>query len=296
MDSSKTYAEGGKVKIGLALGGGGARGLAHIGVLKVLQGENIPIDAIAGTSMGGIIGCLHASGISVDEMEAEARRVGRRREQIKLIDPELTGLGLIKGTRLYRYLANMLGEDLTFADLHIPLALVAVDMLSGREVVLSEGKVVDAIRATISVPGIFIPYEIGGLRLVDGGVLNNVPADVARSLGVQVVIAVDVLPNFPRNELSQPPVVPPLRLPGLPTTAQELMHILMIMISELSEDRLRMAQPEVIIRPELPTDMGLFIGLGRVDAAITAGEAAAEQAMPQIRQALAQAVDRATAN
>ena len=140
------------MKIGLALGGGGVRGLAHIGVLKVLQREHIPIDFIAGTSMGGIIGALLAAGVSVEDMETEALRVRSRRQTVKLLDLGFSSSGLIKGAGIHRYMSNLLGAELTFDDLLTPLALVAVDIHSGREVILREGKVVDALRATISVP------------------------------------------------------------------------------------------------------------------------------------------------
>ncbi len=117
--------------VGMALGGGGARGLSHIGVLKVFSRENIPIDAIAGTSMGGIIGSAFAAGVPIDQIESAAMRVRKRRERIKLVDFELIGRGLLKGTRVYRFLASMLGEEMTFTDLRIPLALVAVEAISG---------------------------------------------------------------------------------------------------------------------------------------------------------------------
>jgi NTE family protein len=117
---------------------------------------------------------------------------------------------------------------------------------------------------------------------VDGGILNNVPVDVARSLGAQAVIAVDVLPHFTPNLPGQPPLVHPLKLPYTPESVQELMHVEFVMISELTEFRLCEAQPDLVLRPDLPVDMSLFIGFDRAETAIKAGEAAAEEALPQI--------------
>ena len=277
-------------KIGLALGGGGARGLAHIGVLKVLEREKVPIAAIAGTSMGGIIGGAYASGISIQDIEKETHRVRKRRVQLRLLDLTFIGGSLLKGTRIYQYIASMLGENLTFDDLRIPFAVVAVDLNTGRQVILKEGKVVDAVRATMSVPGVFEPVRSGSLRLVDGGILNNVPVDVARSLGAEVVIAVDVLPHFTPNMPGEPPLVHPLKLPYTPEAIQELMHVEFVMISELTEYRLCQAQPDLVLRPVLPVEMSLFIGFDRAEDAVQAGEAATEEALPRIKE-LVQAID-----
>ena len=160
-------------KVGLALSGGGARGLAHIGVLKVLEQEGIPIDLLAGTSMGGIIAAGHAAGLGADYMAEEARRMGQLRNMIKLVDRSLpTRWGLFEGQKVQQYLASHLGEA-TFDELRIPLALLAVDLESGEEVVLRKGSVAEAVRATISLPGVFAPFRLDGRLLVDGGVLNT---------------------------------------------------------------------------------------------------------------------------
>lgn len=268
--------------ISLALGGGGARGLAHVGVLRVLRRETIPVTAIAGTSMGAIIGSMYAAGVPVEQIETQALRIGRRRDQLKLVDLQIRGSGLLRGTRVYRMLTEMLGEESTFEDLLIPFAVVAVDLLTGREVVLQDGKVVDAIRATMSVPGVFQPVERGDLLLADGGILNNVPVDVARRIGRGPVVAVDVLPNFPENQPGLPPVVPPLHYNLLPGSINDLLHAYLIMIAELTGYRMRIYPADVIIRPELPIQVGLLNGFERGPELIAAGEAATEAALPQI--------------
>lgn len=269
-------------KVGLALGGGGARGLAHIGVLKVLHSAGIPIDAVAGTSMGGIIGALVAAGVTVDQMLEELQLHGTPREIFKLVDVRITRGGLLKGARIYNYLAEKLGDTLTFADLAIPLGLVAVDVLTGREVILQKSWVVDAVRATISVPGFFEPVDYGPYRLVDGGVLNNVPVDVARRLGADFVIAVDVMPSFRRNTPGQPPVVGPIAHRPLPKNMNDLAHVITVMLAAITELKLQDTPPDVLIEPELPNDIGLLTGFERWSEAVAAGEAAAEAALPQI--------------
>lgn len=276
-------------KLGLALGGGGARGLAHIGVLKVFERHGISVDLLAGVSIGGVIGALYFAGHPMQEVEREVLRIGKPKELVKLVDPGFLQGGVLKGWRLANYLAEKLGAGLTFADLPKPLALVAVDLNSGQEVLLHSGLVVEALRASISVPGVFVPVERGSLRLVDGGILNNVPADVARSLGAEVVIAVDVLPDFSHNRPGEPPVVAPLAPARAPRSYSELWHVELVMVSAITQYRLAQARPEVLIRPVLPVDMDLFIGFDRAEIAIQAGEAAAEAALPAIWEALGRA-------
>jgi NTE family protein len=270
--------------IGLALGGGGARGLAHIGVLKVFEREHIPVHFIAGTSMGGIIGSAYAAAVPLDSITGVALQIRKRMEQLRLLDVKLTGRGLVKGTRLYRQLASLLGEELTFEELKIPLALMAVDVLTGREVVLRDGKVVDAIRATMSVPGVFEPVPRGEMLLVDGGILNNVPVDVICQAGMQVKIAVDVMPDFPRNQPGEAPVVLAPKTAYLPPAMQEVMNTFLIMISEMTEYRLRICPPDLVLRPEISTQVSLLTGFELAEEVINAGEVTAEAALPEIRR------------
>jgi NTE family protein len=273
--------------IGLALGGGGARGLAHIGLLRVLEREGIPIRSIAGTSMGGLVGALYAAGLSLADVETEVRRYSQISEQLKLIDVSISGAGLsIRGRRIYNFLADLIGESLTFADLKLPLAMVAVDILTGRDVILQGGTVIDAVRATISVPGVFMPMDLGPYRLVDGGVLNNVPVDVAHTLGDGPVVAVDVLPSFAENAPGRPALESGLQLSLGPAYLRETYNVLMIMIAAITDERLLHAPPDLLIRPTLPPDVTLLVGFSRADEIITSGEVAAEAALPGIRALL----------
>ena len=271
-------------RLGLVLGGGGARGLAHIGVLRVLERENIPIACVAGTSMGGLVGALYAAGVPSERVEEEVVRLSRVTEQIRLVDMEWSAAGLsVRGRRIYNFLAELLGEELTFADLRLPLAMAAVDIHAGRQVVLQGGLVIDAVRATISVPGVFTPVDLGDYRLVDGGVLDNVPVDVALALGATRTIAVDVLPYFGGNVPGADPVETGLRLAFAPQQFAEVYHVLMIMIAAATESRLREYPPDLLIRPALPPTVTLLSGFNRAVELIAAGEAAAEAALPQIR-------------
>jgi len=275
-------------RLGLALGGGGARGLAHIGVLRALERAGIAVDLIAGTSMGGLIGALYCAGVPLDTVEAEVLRLGQVKEQLRLVDVSVTAAGLsVRGRRIYNMMADLLGEDLTFADLRLPLAVVATDILAGREVILQGGLVIDAVRATISVPGVFMPVDLGDYRLVDGGVLDNLPIDVARSMGATRIIAVDVLPSFSENTPGNTPVEVGLQLPFAPLFLNETYHVLMIMIAAQTESRLRQFPPDLLIRPALPSNVTLLTGFNRAAEIIAAGDAATESVLPAIRALLA---------
>ena len=175
-----------KRTLGLALGGGGARGLAHIGVLKALEKANIQIDFLSGSSMGGVIAAAYASGLSPDEIESLALEYSSSRTLWRLADPAVPRQGLFRGERLYAYFEKHLKRS-TFTELRIPLTLVAVDLDSGSEVHLREGSLAKAVRATVSVPGLLAPVQQNGQCLVDGALLNNLPTDVVRTMGADVV-------------------------------------------------------------------------------------------------------------
>ncbi len=177
-----------KNKVVLVLGGGSARGIAHIGVLKVLDREKIPIDMIIGTSMGALIGAAYAIGISMKHMEEKAYGFSSN----KLIDPTIPKMGLLAGNRLEIAIRDIIGNK-GFADCRIPLAVVATDIEANEEVVYKNGDMAKIIRASCSWPGIFNPVRLGGRLVVDGGIKNSVPTRIARTLdGFNYMIAVDV--------------------------------------------------------------------------------------------------------
>lgn len=177
-------------KIGLALSGGGARGFAHIGVLKVLAERNITFDMIAGTSAGAIIGGCLAAGMTPLEIEIMASKVG----YVNMMRPSFSPKGVLSNVPLGNFLRRELPVD-RFENLAIPFAAVAFDIKAGQEIVLKDkGDLVTAIRASCAVPGVFVPVNDGeGRLLVDGGVTSVLPVDAVRSLGAEIVISIDVL-------------------------------------------------------------------------------------------------------
>jgi NTE family protein len=182
-------------KVGLALGGGAARGIAHIGVLKVLKAQRIPIDFIAGTSAGSLIAALFAAGVDPNDLEKKAQRLGWMRFLGMSIDKK----GPFSGEGIENYIESTIG-DLKFYELKIPLAIVSTDLRTWTKVVFKEGRVAEAVRASTSIPGVFSPVKLGDRLIADGGILENVPVPTVKSLGAQVVIAVDVIPVKPLDQ------------------------------------------------------------------------------------------------
>lgn len=181
-----------KKKIGLALGSGAARGLAHIGVLKVLEREGLSVDCISGSSIGAVIGALYASGVPVTQMEEVACGVNWA-QLARLIDPILPTSGLIDGRKVSAFFNELLPAR-TFEELSIPLAVTATDVESGEALTIRRGDLHEALRAAISFPGIFTPVAFDGRFLIDGGVSNPVPIDIVRELGAEVTVGVCTIP------------------------------------------------------------------------------------------------------
>jgi NTE family protein len=273
----------------VALGGGGAKGNPHIGVLKVLEREGFRIRAIAGTSAGGMAAAVYAAGYSPDEIEAHMTRV----DQGHLFGSRPDGPGLLGIKGVVDLLLPLLGER-TFDDLRIPCALTAVDLETGQEVVLKDGRVLDAVMATIAIPGIFPPKKWGDYLLIDGGVMDPVPVGLAREIsplrGLPVV-AVVLSPSLEKRRT--------LPTPGFGATAPLLKRIARLRVAQafdiflrsvdisiigVTETRLQLERPEVVIRP----DVGHVGYLERVNVSdvVRLGEQAAEAALPQIRRAV----------
>lgn len=179
-----------KVKIGLALGSGGMWGLAHIGVLKVLEENNVPLDYIAGSSMGAIIGAYYALNPNVKELEEKTLDLTKWK-LMKLVDIGIPKISLISGNKIRDFLEELIG-DKSFSDTKIPLQIVATDLKSGEEIVIEKGRLVDAIMASISMPGIFPPVKLNNKLLIDGGVINPTPTNIVKEMGSDVVIGVDL--------------------------------------------------------------------------------------------------------
>lgn len=177
-------------RIGLALGSGGARGWAHVGVLRRLQELDVPIDCVVGTSIGSIMGAAFAAG-RLDVLEDLSHQLDWRRVARLFLEVSFPRAGLVTGKRIQQLLQDIIGVQ-RIEELRIPYAAVAANLLTGEQVVFTHGGVVDAIRASIAIPGIFIPAQHDGQHLVDGGAINPLPIDVAEFLGADIVIAVDV--------------------------------------------------------------------------------------------------------
>ncbi|MBN1525721.1 MAG: patatin-like phospholipase family protein [Spirochaetales bacterium] len=178
-------------RLGLSLSGGAARGLAHIGVIKVLQEEEIPVSFISGTSVGSLIGAMFAAGLNWREMEEIVRSVTWK-DIAQLTIPKL---GIAKHERLAKLLDEILAGK-TFEQLAVPFAAIAVDICTGEEIILNSGPVAKAVQASSSVPGIFEPTIIDGRYLVDGGLVNNLPVNIVKEMGATHVIAVDLNLNI----------------------------------------------------------------------------------------------------
>ena len=285
--------------IGLVLGGGGARGAAHIGVLKVLEREHIPICKLAGTSMGAIVGGMYASGYSPEDIERilgqidwkevlsddpprEKLSMRRKNEDLEfLLGYEIgyrngritTPQGLIQGQKLLLLLREILASTWrvdNFDDLPIPYRAVAADIVSGKPVVWSKGDLVLAIRSSMSVPGAFAPLPVDDYLLVDGGIFDNVPVNVARAMGASRLIVVDVgTPIMKREDLTNP------------------LAILNQVVGTLSQDRINreiasLGEQDVLIRPEL----GDFssAAFDKAQTAIPIGVRAAEQVLAKLQR------------
>lgn len=264
------------MKVGLALGGGGARGSAHIGVLMELERLGIRPSLITGTSIGGLIGALLAAGFSTAEMETFFH---------ELTVGNIYGLpggapAISTNTKLEKLLREKL-EDRSFSDLHIPLAVVTTDLVTRKEVVLDEGDVVTAVLATTALPVIFPPVKIEDRMLTDGGMLNNVPFDVARARGATYVIAVSLSNTAPfGTPASDTTPLPDMISRALAFTRRRpTLQVLSAMNDIWSEvtvrTRMVISPPDVMLEPDLGT-MGIF-DTHLVEQGMAAGKTAVQE-------------------
>jgi NTE family protein len=254
-------------RVGLALGGGGARGFAEIGVIRALEREKVPIDIVVGTSVGSLIGALYAdTGKSLD-LEFSALTVTNE----DLFDYKALAIlsgGFVKGERLEEFLAARLKNG-QIEKMALLFAAVATELRTGETVVFDRGPAARAVHASAAIPGVFVPVTIDGRTFVDGGVTNPVPADVARRLGADVVIAVAI------------PAAAPAKPPATPI--EVAYHAVTVMAAEIG--RLRSREADVVITP----DVGevAYDDFSRKKQLIEAGEAATAAALPAIKAAIA---------
>jgi len=251
-------------KVGLALGGGGARGLAHIGVLKALEEESIPIDMIAGTSAGAIVGACYAKERNASILEEIVLGIDWRK-MARLVDPNLLllGKGFVHGDKVKEFCKSIIG-DTKFEDLEIPLAVVAADAQTTEEIVIDKGSVLEAVRASISLPVILTPVKRGTRFLIDGGIVNPVPVNVVRNMGAEVVIAVNVEPSS--SQKRQVKLAGEKKMPEkTPSLRPKSVHLLAVrkkFNSLLREHRERI---EVFDRLSKLAESAVYEGRGRLD-------------------------------
>ena len=265
------------MKLGLAHSGGAARGLAHVGVIEVLEREGIEIDMVAGTSMGAIIGAAYARGLSAAEIKTAALDLGwRKLAPLVDLNPLQTS-GLIGARRIRKKLESIIG-DLDFSELKIPFACVATDIISGEAVVFTKGPVLDAVLASMALPLVFKVPRLGRRYLVDGGISDPLPVAPLKSLGADKVIAVNVLKNLGislvhRNHRHPLPKHPPNFL----QVANQVIYIASAHLAAAG-----MKEADVAIEPDMT---GIHLAdFGLAQEAIHRGEMAAVDAMPAIRK------------
>lgn len=266
----------------LALGGGGARGLAHAGVLRVLHDHGIPVKGVVGTSIGAEIGAFYCAGLGADRIEAMARDMDWM-ATVKLFLPTLDSGGLTSGGNITAYLRQHLGEA-TFADCAPPLRAIATDMQSGREVILKEGALVDAVRASIALPGIISPHRVGSALLGDGGLVNPLPVDVAREVFGGPVVGVAVHPGARESEENgeSEPFRDPVEEQESPALMENLRRAVQITQAQLVRYRLAASPPDLLLKPVVP-NMGV-LEFYRGDEAFEAGVTETEAALGQLRE------------
>jgi len=227
---------------GLALGGGGARGWAHIGVLLALAEKNIRITHISGTSIGAFVGAFYATGRL--EVLRESFSHFNWKQGLGYFASVPSKEGILNGHTITKFLEKHLGE-VTLENTPIPLCIVATDLRSGKEVALKKGAITEAVRASIAVPGIFTPVQKDSFLLVDGGLINPVPVSTVRAMGAEQVIAVDL------NMLPADPEAPLLIGERLPNALEIVGASANIIEAGLTENRFAADPPDLLIRPEL---------------------------------------------
>ncbi|MFH1826786.1 MAG: patatin-like phospholipase family protein [bacterium] len=253
-----------KKKIGLVLSGGIARGIAHIGVLKVIEQYKIPISCIAATSSGSMIGAAYAAGLEVRLIEEIALRISWGRVlKLAFFRP-----GFISGEAIGDLLIKYIG-DKKFSELNIPLACVGTDIKTGEAVVIKRGRVAKAVAASSAFPGVFAPEEIMQKTVVDGGLSNNVPVDVAKSLGANFVIACDVVPARPVQYIPKDPF-------------QAFGRALDIVMHKMAVEQRKKAN--ILIEPHLLDEDIWHLDLHKAKKMIAAGEAEAHKMLRHLRR------------
>ena len=265
-----------RLKIGLALGSGGAKGLAHIGVIKVLEKNNIPIDFIAGSSIGALIGGFYSATKDIKRIE-EIVLSTNWRQLLSLIDPSLRR-GLIKGEKIKKFIETHIGK-VKFQDLKIPLSVIATDLRTGEIIPISQGEVTSAIRASISFPLIFKPVEREGRLLADGGLSLPIPVEVVNKMGAGLVIAVNLDADYFTNRSNNKTGL------GFYEIASNSINLLCYHLA-----RWNVKDADVVVEPKLSIKMGIVHWNKFLDGRdiILAGKLAMKKKLPQLQKLIYQ--------
>jgi len=250
-------------KIALVLGGGAARGFAHVGVIRVLEQEKIPIDMVMGTSVGSLIGAIYADTRSSFDLEVIAFKL--EKDDIFDFSVFSSTTGPVKGDRLEKFVQSKVKKT-NIEELPIPFAAVATNLITGERVILDQGPVGRAVRASSSIPGVFTPVFYQNMTLVDGGVVDNVPVDVARAKGADIVIAVNIGKNVVDKNVNN----------ILDITLQAIN----IMSYEISKFKVQGA--DILIEPNVG-EVGMM-DFTQKEVCMRAGIEAAQKAMPELRK------------
>ena len=253
------------LKVGIALGGGAAKGFAHIGVIKMLEANGITPVVVSGTSAGSVVGALYASGMDAYAMQEKAFAL----DESKIRDVSLFSGGVVKGQKLQDYVNELVGGR-TLEKMRKPFAVVATRLNDGERTVFVRGNTGQAVRASSSIPGVFEAVAIGKAHYVDGGVVSPVPVDAARELGADFVIAVDI--SSKANGIASPT-----------SMLGNVNQSITIMGQKLGA--LELARADIVIRPKV-TDIGAA-DFAQKNRAILEGERAAQAALPEIRKKIA---------
>jgi predicted acylesterase/phospholipase RssA/CRP-like cAMP-binding protein len=283
------------LRIGLALGGGGARGLAHVGVIKVLEEEGIPIDMVAGASYGAVVAAAYAVGRNGPRLVKDMRHhwAGLGNFLLDILDYNIPRAALLRGRKIRRMIDTAMAHS-TIEECQIPIYVVCTDLITGKEVVLEKGKLGEAIWASGSLPGIFRPVEWGEYLLVDGAVLNKVPARVLQEKGAHIILAVNVTPErdlgMERNREPRSGLIGAVldRIPFIRRAAggPNIMRIISrsLSVSGLHQSRIHSDAIDVEIKPRI--EHFDFLRFDQFDEIVAAGEEAARKALPEIREAI----------
>ena len=256
------------MKVGLALSGGGTKGLAHIGVIKILEKNNIPIDFIAGTSAGAIIGGIYASGTPIKTIEKKIFEMKSKDFLSFILDFSKPQAGIVKAEKIMKFVDSLLSKK-EIEEFKIPFAAISADIKNFKEVVIDKGNALVAIRASIAYPGLVKPVSLNDMLLVDGGIINNLPMDIVKQRGTDIVIGVKFDDFKKKFKLNYKNVV---------------WRSIKMMETKLTEFKIKNIENSILITPNIIGISTFSISDKLAKSSIRRGEIAAKKAIPKIKE------------